>query len=69
MSPSLTNPRVTTLLEHLRLNGLLARAVAESNSQDYIRALHDIRRVCDSAIAQHSFRVLDIAEEVEDDEL
>lgn len=64
-----TNPRLPVLLDHLRLNGLLARSVSESNSQDYIRTLYDIRRLCDTAIAQHTFRVLDIAEEVEDDEL
>lgn len=68
-SPSPNSHRLSVLLDHLRLNGLLARAVKENNSQDYIRTLVDTRKLCDTAIAQHTFRVYEFVEDVEDDEL
>lgn len=57
------------LHELTRLLGLLARAVIESNHSDFIARVHDIRRICDLAIQQGTFRIPDDDSEVDDDEL
>lgn len=57
------------LLELIRLLGLLSRATTESNSTDYLSTIYAIRKVCDIAIQQLTFRVVDIEQDVDDDEL
>lgn len=61
--------RPHTLHEITRVNGLIARSVIESNNTDFIRCVHELRTICDIAIQHHTFRVMDLAEEVDDDEL
>ena len=62
-------PLHATLLELVRLVGLLARSITESSHADFISLLFEIRKVCDTAIQRHTFRVIDPGDTSQDDEL
>jgi len=61
--------RAHILHEIVRVTGLIARAVLESNNSDFIARIHELRTICDVAIQHHTFRVHEIERDVDDDEL
>jgi len=63
----MNRPRI--LHEIVRVTGHLARAILESNNVDFIRAIHELRTLCDVAIQHHTFKVHELERDVEDDEL
>lgn len=63
------NPKHYILLDLIRITGLMSRCVITNNTHEFLRLLTEIVKVCNTAIKQLTFRVVDLEDGVDDDEL
>lgn len=63
------NPKLIFLIEFCKLVGRLGTAASNNDTASFLRLLELVRKLCDTIERNLIFRVIDIEEDIDDDEL